>query len=104
MNNLLAEIEYVNKTENHMVGNEDIFETRYDNPGDMYRHCLRFYGKCVSKVYIDKGDKTIAVGWVFHKRTKYEDSKETYLQETWVTLYEAMPEKRITHHYKELTQ
>jgi len=56
--------------------------------GDIFRASQKEHGRCVSKVYQDTNDGVIAVGWVFQKREKYEDSKETFIHETWVSLYD----------------
>lgn len=89
--------------ENHLVENNhgqryhmcepqvsDLRHTNFDldSPtleGDIFRWSRKEYGRCVSKVYIDDVG---AVGWVFQKREQYEDSKETFIHETWVTLYD----------------
>ena len=57
--------------------------------GEIYRHALGEYGRCVGKVYVDTASRgTIHTGWVFIRRERYDDyhSNETYLCETWVTL------------------
>ena len=79
----------------------DLADTYMDEDatvGDIYRASAKEYGRCTSKVYIDtKSRGVIAVGWVFVKRTKYDDSNETYLAETWVTLLD----KDETQHIRE---
>ena len=60
--------------------------------GDLYRMLVKEYGRCTGHVYVDKYDgKTQKVGWVFVKREKYDDVDETFLCETWVTVYRAHP-------------
>jgi len=82
-------------------GDSGIYECRYDTPSEVYKFCLKEWGKCVSKVYIDMPDgKTQHIGWVFVKRVPYEDTpKKTYLREVWVTLHEKPPERTTEYHY-----
>jgi hypothetical protein len=63
-------------------------ETWTDNIGKLFRDCMQEYGRCTSKVYIDTKHGTDAIGWVFLGRQQYDDSKDTYLREVWVTLFE----------------
>jgi hypothetical protein len=54
--------------------------------GEIFRHYQSEFGRCISKMFAGNSQ----VGWVFQKRTNYEDrgqvSRETYIQETWVGL------------------
>jgi hypothetical protein len=108
---LWAQEEWVNATEGWGSGATEVYETGFDSAGDLYRAAVREHGRCVSKVYIDKDGQRLAIGWVFVKRTEYEDSRpryddygrrikpETFLLETWVTLHEAPPTVTRTPHY-----
>lgn len=100
---LLISETYINKTENHCIGGtpEPYEPVHSDDINKLFRHLSRHYGRCTGKVYIDdRGGKTSAIGWVFTKRMSYEDDpKQTYLQETWVTLHDAPPTRTIKHHY-----
>lgn len=80
---------YLNATEGHMIGESEPYEPFTENPGELYRHSQREYGRCTGKIYIDapNGGPPIHCGWVFVGREKYEDVDETYLREVWVTLY-----------------
>lgn len=70
-----------------------------DTPiGDIFRMFQREYGRCVSKVYIDTEDGVKAIGWVFQKREKYEDSDKTYIREVWITLLDKY-ETRVEREY-----
>lgn len=102
-NNLKVSEAYVNLTEGYNFGESGIYETFTDDTGTLYRACQREYGRCVSKVYVDIDDKTMAVGWVFVKRMEYEDTHETYLREVWVTLHDADDTVTREHHYHALT-
>src|SRR5262245_42077760 len=101
--------DYVNATEGYGYGDSmiDLADTIFDpeSPtliGDIFQASQKEYGRCISKVYVDFKDKTrppIQVGWVFQKRVKYEDSKDTYLREVWVTLYDEHYEKPIRKYH-----
>lgn len=56
--------------------------------GEMFRWFRGRYGRCVSRVYADVDGETMQVGWCFQKRERYEDTGETFLHETWITLPE----------------
>lgn len=97
---LLVQETFLNKTEGYCLGESPVQETDCDTPGEVYRFAQREYGRCTSKVYIDGTDgKARAIGWVFVQRLKYEDTGDTYLRETWVTLHDAEPTRTIEHHY-----
>ncbi len=80
------------------VGEQPIFETRFDKPGDLFRDCVREYGRCTSKIYMDDKDgQSHQVGWTFLKRVPYEDDRrKTWLREVWVTMYAEPIRKDIT--------
>jgi hypothetical protein len=61
---------------------------RPDTLGELYRMLVKEYGRCTGHVYVGDGQK---VGWVFLKREKYDDVDETFVCETWVTIYHAHP-------------
>lgn len=64
---------------------EDIDEDRL--AGALYRHGVEEYGRCTGKVYVDTASRgTIHTGYVFLKRERYEDSNDTYLCETWLSV------------------
>ena len=86
---------YINATENYLYHDSDIYESSFDNTGDLFRDLQKKFGGCISKIYIDTDDKPKAIGWVFQKRFKYDGSNETYLREVWVEIYEKMPKKTI---------
>ena len=96
MSNILAEFEYVNITKGYRLGSDGVQETRFKTKGELYKYCLKEYGRCVSKCYVGNGQQ---IGWVFEKRVKYSDCNETYLQETWVAIHDSMPVKHIEYHY-----
>lgn len=63
-------------------------ESNCETKGEVYREARAEYGKCISKVYVDRwdGGKAKEIGWVFQKKEKYSDTGESYLAETWVTI------------------
>ena len=57
--------------------------------GELYRSAQSEYGRCMSKIYVDREEGTPKpVGWYFVKRDRYDDyySNETYLRGAWVTV------------------
>jgi hypothetical protein len=91
---MMIEKTHVNATENYLLGEpirDKIENTVLDGMtfGQMYRWFQsEGYGRCTSKVFVDTNNpnEPMQVGWVFLKRDKYEDTGETFLHETWVTL------------------
>ncbi len=93
---------WINATEGHLNDETEVYETRFKTTSALYKNCLKEYGRCTSKIYVDNlnGDGE-QVGWVFQKRHKYDDSNESFLQETWVTVHTKKPDVVVTHNYKE---
>ena len=88
MGNIWCSEDYVDAEKHLLLGNSEPYETYCETPGELFRASRKEYGRCTSRIYIDTSEGMKSVGWVFLKRQAYEDSpKETYLQETWVTLY-----------------
>ena len=101
--NIIASFDYVNATKGWRIGEDEPQETRFETTGELFKFCLKEYGRCASKMYIttkDSQDKYI--GWVFEKNVSYTDCDEKYLQETWVTVHDALPERKVTYHYASL--
>ena len=96
---ILIQEEYVNATEGYLIGNNEPYESRYDTLGEVYRACVREFGRCISKVYVDGNGAAHPIGWIFQKTAHYEDTKEPFLQEVWVTLHTAPPDRHIAYHY-----
>lgn len=76
-----------------------VYETYHKTISSLFRTCQKEYGRCEVSLYIDTPQGTKRIGWVFLKRAKYDDSHQTYLQETWVTLHDKPPTKTIEYHY-----
>lgn len=82
------------------IGDSPVYETGMKTPAEIYRSAQKEFGRCTSRVYIEgPSGNSLHIGWVFVKRTKYQDSNETYLQETWVTIHDDQPERTITYNY-----
>ena len=94
--NLYAQEQWINQTESHHTGESDVYETFTDNRGELYHAMQHEYGRCIGKVYVDEGRE---IGWVFVKRQQYDNSADTFLLETWVTIHTAPPTKSIEYHY-----
>lgn len=90
---------YINATEGYSFGESDVYETYFDTTGDLYRNCVREFGRCVGKVYVDPvdGGPPLQRGWVFQGRRRYEDTNEPYLREVWVMVHDAPP--TVTREY-----
>lgn len=103
MPNLYTEEVFVNVTEGYRFGESGVIESFTDDKGKLFRRLRECYGRCVGKIYIDReGQSPQAIGWVFQGRDKYDDSKETYLREVWVTLHEQKPTVTRENHYATL--
>jgi hypothetical protein len=93
---MLVQETYIDKSHGCIYGETEPYEPYTDDVGRLFRDFQREYGRCTSKVYIDRKDgSTASVGWVFVKRAKYQDCTDTYLQETWVTLYKSYEKKTV---------
>ena len=104
MSNLWAQESYVDRIRNSQVGESDVYETSCETRGELYRRMRQEYGRCTGKVYIDgvNGDlngKARAIGWVFVKSARYEDTQEHYLAETWVTVHTGPPTRTVRYAY-----
>lgn len=82
---------YVNESTDMRYGSSDWYEPYTNDTGKLFKSLQKEFGRCTSKIYVDvpMGDGTYdvrTVGWVFLKKQKYTDTKETYLQSTWVEI------------------
>jgi hypothetical protein len=87
-------VTYVNKDLKHSF--DEFIETQFETKSDLYKGLVKAYGRCTGKMFIDTntdyGMKAKHIGWVFLKKEKYENSKDKFLQETWVALVNQKPE------------
>jgi len=81
---------FLNKTENYLLCEPQktpLADTVIKNLRDLYKYGRKEYGRCVSKMYVDSKDGiTKHVGYVFEQKRYYEDTKEPYIAETWLSL------------------
>jgi hypothetical protein len=84
------------------LGSSGVYESGFETPGALFRAMRREHGRCTGHVHVDRDGRTLTIGWVFLKRRRYEDSPDTYLAETWVTVHEREPTRTIEHHYAEV--
>jgi hypothetical protein len=102
---LYVQESFVNRTKNLRYGDDSVvYATGYDHAGKLFRALRKEYGRCTGHVYIDTADPQHPqkIGWVFVKRQTYSNSRETYLQEVWVTVHTAPPTRTVTYHYATL--
>jgi len=98
MSNLWVEEEVFNATK---FVCENTYETFTGNKAELFRRCLREFGKCVGCIYTDNPDDTTRkIGWVFQKAMKYTDTKEPYVQEVWVTVLKSKPVSTVSVEYE----
>ena len=67
-------------------------DSRCKTIGLLYKAMLKEHGRCTGRMYVDSPEGPKAIGWCFLRRRKYDDCAETYLCETWVTLYHEPPD------------
>ena len=77
----------VNATEGYtMYSESDIEFQEYQG----FKALVKEFGRCISRQYVDGSNgKAISIGYVFQKREFYSDTKESFIKETWVSLYRA---------------
>jgi hypothetical protein len=66
--------------------------TRHTTTGNLYRDCLKEYGKCIGKVWVGE-DKPKQVGWVFFQKGI---DKNHYDREVWITVFSKLPIKKVS--------
>ena len=78
------QISHVNRDKGYIYSK---YEEKLDKQdrGCLFRRLSREFGRCSSKVYVGEGTP---VGWCFEKKNRYEDTRDTYIMETLVTITE----------------
>lgn len=99
MSNLFIETVSVNQDIGYRINDPEFNETKFDHMGQLYKGLIKEYGRCTSKQYIDVNGKPVQIGWVFQKREKYTDCKQTFLMQTWVSIHTEPPTTTITPHF-----
>lgn len=103
MSNLKIKIDRINRTDNYRINPGETCETRYETIGELYRGCMKEHGRCIGSIFIDKmNGKVKRVGWVFLKREEYLDCAETFLCETWISVYAEEPRTEVIEVFREL--
>lgn len=93
---MLIQETFVDRTQNCIYGETEPYEPFTEDTGRLFRSLQQEYGRCSSKMYVDlKDGGSKQVGWVFEKRARYTDCNETYLQETWVTVYQSYEKRTV---------
>jgi hypothetical protein len=93
--------DYINQTKGYRFGDSGWHEAHDDSLGKLFKALQKEFGKCVSKVYVDKADgPPMQTGWVFEKTMEYDDAHRlpkgkdrTYIREVWVTVSTFEPKK-----------
>lgn len=70
----------------YFVDVDDEADTITLDMGRMFRSLQREYGACTGRVYVDRGDEAVPIGWHFTKKMRYEDTGEPYMRGVWVSL------------------
>lgn len=92
----------VSERGNIYLGDSAVYEAFTDDVGVLFTSLQKEYGRCTGKIYVDPDNKQ--VGWIFEKHKQYDDSNDTFLLQTWVTLHNGMPKRTITYDYHYLTE
>lgn len=100
--NLYISETHRNVTEGYRMGDVDPYESYLTTAGDAFRAMRKEYGRCTGKVYYDSETGPQAIGWVFLKLDRYEDTREPFLHETWITLHTGPDTVVRTPHYHHL--
>ena len=98
--NLMVNETWVNVTKGWMLDSSGVYETYTDKVSELFRAMQKEYGRCVSKMYVDVKNGAKHIGWVFQKRKQYDDCKDTFILETWVSVHEQ--KDTIQAHYATL--
>jgi len=95
---------WIDVDEGCRLGESGVYETYHTSVSALFKAMKKEYGGGVSKMYLTdaRSGKSRQVGWVFKKRKKYDDSKKTFLMETWVSVHTKPPTVTTTYHYKKL--
>ena len=102
MTGILIQETCFNVSENYTLFESDVFESFTDSVDELFLELQNEFGLYVNKLF--EGDDDVnQVGWVFQKKGKCEDSGEKFVQETWVTLHEKLPVKKVEYHFKSVS-
>ena len=94
---------FVNETKGYQFGDEPWHEEHAASLGALFRDKQSEYGRVESRMGLDVPGKgfvgahtVFPVGWVFHKRMRYEDARgnrpeDHYIREVWVQVRDVPP-------------
>ncbi len=85
---LLIQESWTNKSEGYLMGEGEVCESFTDNLKELFRSMQDEYGKCISACYVDLNGKPKKIGWVFEMKVNYENTNESYIHHTWISIYE----------------
>jgi hypothetical protein len=76
---------YVDHLENDYCFEALNWDLNPTTAGDLYRDCMKLFGRCVDSLWTKYGNRVIRNGWTFEKRILLKDGR-SYLQKTQVLL------------------
>ena len=98
---------FINRTRGYSFGESDWYESYHDTTGSLFRAMQREYGRCTSRMYMDRPSRfdgpssPVQVGWVFEKVMTYEDARppygdnDRYVREVWVQVSSTEPKREV---------
>lgn len=93
--------EWLNATENYWLADtsNDVYEPYTTDLKELFREYQKKYGRCCGRIY-NNNEKPI--GWRFEKQQEYEDTKEKFVLETYITFHNSKPAHKTIWDYKEI--
>jgi len=85
---LLIQESWTNETEGCLMGESNEYESFTDNVKELFQKMQGLYGRCISACYIDLNGKPKKIGWVFEMKVNYENTNESYIHHTWISIKE----------------
>lgn len=111
---MLIDVMCINKSTDHIFYSNVEDWRKFPTLKDVFRQARKEYGRCVGRVYgpdpARGGEEpilmadTVPVGWIFRRTCCYKDSEEAFVQETWLTIIEVIPEQRIPQSLKTIAK
>ena len=100
---MLVKEVWTNGTEGYRIGDSGYYEPWTTDTGQLFKAYQKEFGRCTSKVYVDKENGAQPIVWEFEKLVSYTDTGEPYLQLTWVVLHNTEPIKHYSYDYHYLS-
>lgn len=73
-------------------GSGEPYETRFSTTGDLYRACVRQFGRCLGAMYVGDAQPR-KIGWAFVRKNPQDNT----LQETWVEVFVVPPTRTVSY-------